>query len=103
MQGVSELVEHGAHVVGGEQGGLSSRRLGKIGYVYHNRLGTHQLRLLDEVVHPGTALFVIALEVIGVEERERAAVSVEDFKDTHIGVVHRKVFALFEGDSVQLS
>ena len=102
VQGVSELVEHGANVVGGEQRGLARRRLGEVADVDDDRLGAHQLRLLDEVVHPGAALLVVALEVVDVEQGEGAAVGVEDLEDAHVGVVDRKVLALLEGNAVEL-
>ena len=54
------------------------------------------------VAHPGAALLVVALEVVAVEQRQRAAVGVEDLEDAHGRVVHRKVVALLEGDAVEL-
>ena len=45
VQRVSELVEHGRHIVEREQRRLARRRLGEVGDVVHDRLGAQQLRL----------------------------------------------------------
>ena len=46
--------------------------------------------LVDEVVHPRAAALVVALEVVGVEERERLAVGVEHLEHADVGMVDRE-------------
>ncbi len=99
---MAELVEHSADVVGSEQCGLARRRRSKVGDVVDNRRSAHQLGLADEAVHPGATLLVVALEVVAVEQRQVTAVGIEYFEDAHALGVGRNVFALLEGDSIQL-
>ena len=102
VQRVAELVEHGDHVVERQQRRLAGGRLGEVGDVVDHRLGAEQLRLVDEVVHPGAAALVVALEVVAVEQRQRVAVLVEHLEHAHVRLVHRNVLALLEGQPVEL-
>ena len=76
--------------------------LGKFATLIDDRLLAQQVRLVDEVRHPGSAVLVVALEVVAVEQREVLAVGVEDLEHAHIRVVDRKVVALFESEAVEL-
>ena len=102
VQGVAELVEHRGDVVEADQRGLAGGGLRQIGDVVDDGQCAEQLRLIDEVAHPGAAVLVVALEVVAVEERERLAVGVEDFEDAHVGLIDRHVVALLESDAVEL-
>src|SRR5215469_15407311 len=102
MQRVPELVKHGAHIVEAEQRWLSWRRLTEVRHVEHHRLGSHQLRLSDERVHPRAAVLVVALEIIAIEQGQVLAVAVEYLEHAYIRLIYRKVLALLEGDPVKL-
>src|ERR1700693_97454 len=99
---MSKLMEHGNDVGEADQGGLAGGRLGQVGDVVHDRRGTKKPRLADEFGHPGSAVLVVALEVVAVEKGEVLAIDVEDFKDPYIGLVNGNVVPFFEGDSVEL-
>src|SRR5215469_8307486 len=102
VQRVSELVEHRAHVAEAEQSRLARSRLGEVGHVVDNRQSTEQLGLVYKNVHPGAAIFVVALEIVAIEERQLFSVCVENIKDAYIWMVDRKVVPLFERDPVKL-
>src|SRR5712691_6023663 len=99
---MSKLMEHGNDVGEADQGGFAGGWLGQVGNVVHDRGSSKKPRLADEFGHPGSAVLVVALEVVAVEKGEVLAVGVEDFKDPYIGVVDRNVVPLFEGDSIEL-
>src|SRR5260370_5754362 len=102
MQGMSELMEHGDDVGKADQGRFAFGWLGQVGDVVHHRGVSQEPRLADEFRHPGSAILVVALEVIAVEKCEVLAVGVEDFEDPYIGLVNGNVVALFESNSVEL-
>ncbi len=56
----------------------------------------------DEHIHPRAAVFIVALEVIAVPERQRLPVAVEDLEDSHIGVVDGNIVAFLEREAVEL-
>ena len=95
-------MEHGGDIVEADERGLAGRRLGEVGDVVDDRLGAEELRLLDEIAHPGAALLVVALEVVEIGEAQLRAVLVEHFKDAHIGLIDRNVVAFLEGHAVEL-
>ncbi len=102
VEGVAELVEHGDDVGKGDERGLALDGFGKVGDVVDDGQGAEQLRLRNEFAHPGSAVLVVALEVVAVEEGERLAVGVKDFEDADIRLVDGDVVAFFEGESVEL-
>ena len=102
VQRVSELVEHRRHVIICKQRRLARRWFGEIGDVVHDGLPSGQRRLIDELIHPGPTLLVVALEVVGVKQRQRLAVGVEDLEGADIRIVNRDVVPLLESQSVQL-
>src|SRR2546429_3636186 len=102
MQGMSKLMEHGNDVGEADQGGFAGGGLGQVGNVVHDRGRSKKSRLANEFGHPGSAVLVVTLEVIAVEECEVLAVGVEDFEDPYIGVVNGNVVPFLEGDSVEL-
>ena len=76
--------------------GLPRRRLGEVRDVVDDGLRVEQSGLVDEAVHPRAATLVVALEEIGIEQRERAAVRVEHVEDANVGMVDGNVGALRE-------
>ena len=68
VEAVSELVEHGGDVVEGDERGLAGGGLGEVGDVVDDGELVEERGLIDEVAHPGAALFVVALEVVEVDE-----------------------------------
>src|SRR6202521_3926794 len=98
---MSKLMEHGNDVGEADQGRFAGGGLGQVGNVVHDRRGSKKPRLADEFGHPGSAVLVVALEIIAVEKGEVLAVRVEDFKDAYIGVVNGDVVPFLEGDSVE--
>ena len=103
VQRVAELVEQRlAPRRSVRQRRLAGGGLHDVGDVADDRLRAQQLRLDAEVVHPRAAVLVVAREVVGVEQRQRRPVVVEDLEDADVGVVDREVVPLGEGDAVQL-
>ena len=102
VQRVSELVEHRRHVIISQQSRLARGRLGEIGDVVHDRFPARQRRLVDELIHPCPTLLVVALEVVGIKQRQRLAVGIEDLEGADIRIVNRDVVPLLESQSVQL-
>ena len=51
--------------------------------------------------HPGTALFALAWEEVGIQHGQIRAIPVGYLVGFHVGVIHRDVFVLLEGDAVQ--
>src|SRR6266404_2373100 len=99
---MSKLMEHGNDVREADQGGFAGGGLGQVGNVVHDRGGSQKPRLANEFRHPGSAVLVVALEIIAVEKGEVLAIGVEDFEDPYIGVVNGNVVPFLEGDSVEL-
>src|SRR6266404_3849997 len=99
---MAKLMEHGNDVCEADQGGFAGGGLGQVGNVVHDRGGSKKPRLANEFRHPGSAVLVVALEVIAVEKGEVLAIGVEDFEDPYIGVVNGNVVPFLEGDSVEL-
>src|SRR6266436_5963594 len=99
---MSKLMEHGNDVGEADQGGFAGGGLGQVGNVVHDRGGSKKPRLANEFRHPGSAVLVVALEVIAVEKGEVLAIGVEDFEDPYIGLVNGNVVPFLEGDSVEL-
>ena len=102
VQCVAELVEHRDDVVEADERRLTGRRLRQVADVVDDRPCAEQLRLTDEVRHPGAAVLVVALEVVAIKERERLAVGVDHIEYAHVGLIDRDVLALLEGDAVEL-
>src|ERR1700694_16364 len=86
----------------GDQGGFAFDRLGQVSDVVYDRGGPQQAGLADEFGHPGSAVLVVTLEVVTVEDCEMLAVGVEDLEDTHIRLVDRDVVSLFEREPIKL-
>src|SRR5258708_5716656 len=99
---MSKLMEHGNDVREADQGRFAGGGLGQVGDVIHDRGGSKKPRLANEFRHPGSAVLVVALEVIAVEKGEVLAIGVEDFEDPYIGLVNGNVVPFLEGDSVEL-
>src|SRR6202521_208933 len=99
---MSKLMEHGDDVGEADQGGFAGGGLGQVGNVVYDRRGSKKPRLANEFGHPGSAILVIALEIIAVEKGEVLAIGVEDFEDPYIGVVNGNVVPFLEGDAVEL-
>src|SRR6516164_1493481 len=99
---VTKFVKHSPDIVSGKKSRLTRSGRWKIGNVTDNRQRTQQPRLFDKAIHPGTALLVVALEVVAVKERQRAAVRVKDLEYAYARRIHRKIFAFFEGQSIKL-
>ena len=99
---MAELVEHRHDVVVADQRRLACRRFREIADVVHDRLIAEQSRLLHEAVFPRAAGFVVALEIVGVPQRQRRAVFVEHFEHAHVGLIDGKVVTFLERESVQL-
>ena len=95
-------MKHRGDVVKADQRRFAGRRLRQVRDVVDDRQGAQQRRLIDELRHPSTAVLVVALEIIAIEQRQRLAIRVGDFENPHIGFVHGNVLAFLEGDAVQL-
>src|SRR5207245_11236258 len=100
---MTEFVEHSGYIIKAEESGLALHGLGKIKNVIDHRLDAKQFGWIDKLVHPGAAIFIIALEIIAIPKRQRFAVGIEDFEDAHIRVVHRKVVGCLEAEPVKLA
>src|SRR2546425_4316607 len=100
---MTEFVEHSGYIIKAEESGLALHGLGKIKNVIDHRLDAKQFGWIDKLVHPGAAIFVIALEIIAIPKRQRFAVGIEDLENAHIRVVHRKVVAFLEGEPIKLA
>ncbi|MND41304.1 hypothetical protein D3C80_320540 [compost metagenome] len=98
---MTKLVEHGDHVIVRQQRRLARCRFGKVGNVVDHRFGAFQLRLFDEVAHPGAAAFVVAFKEVGIEQRHRFAVFIEHLIHAHVRLVNRDILTFFEADAVQ--
>ena len=103
MQCVAELVEEGDDLVEGKEGGAACDGLRNVGDVVDDRQGLKQARLVNERRHPGTAVLVVALEGIEVEEGEGLVVHVGELEDADGGMIDGDVVALAEGDAEELS
>src|ERR1700681_1616046 len=99
---MSELMEDRGHIIKAQQGGLTRGRLGKVGNIEDHCFGSQQTALIHKAVFPGATALIRSREVVAVIKRQRFAVSIEDFKDAHIGLIDRNVLSLFEGDAVEL-
>src|SRR6202140_1990013 len=99
---MSKLMEHGNDVGEADQGGFAGGRLRQVGNVVHDRGGSKTPRLADEFGHPGSAVLVVALEVIAIEKGEVLAVGAEGFEGPDIGLINGDVVPFLEGDSVKL-
>src|SRR6202453_3602611 len=99
---MSKLVEHGNDVGEADQGGLAFGWLRQIGDIVDDRGGSEQRRLADEFRHPGSAILIVALEIVAVEKSQVLTIGVENLKHPHIGLVDGKVMPLFEGDAIEL-
>src|ERR1700683_3177428 len=95
-------MEHGDYVGEADQRGFARGGLGQIGNVVDEWSRLQQVRLAYELGHPGSAIFVIALEIIAVEQCQVLAVGVEDFEDADIGLVDRNVVRFLKGNSYRL-
>jgi hypothetical protein len=101
VQRVPELVEERAHLVEGQQGGLTGRRLGHIEVVRHDDRLVEQRVLRDERVHPRPAALRVARVQVEQVEADGGAVVVLHLEHPHVGVVADEIPALGEGDAVQ--
>ena len=98
---MTELVEHGVHLVEGEQGRSSRGGLHDVQMVRHHGLGLEQPALGHIGVHPGAP--TLAGPGIGIEEEEpQGRLIQKDFKDLHIRVVSGQGRARFEAQPIEL-
>ena len=102
VQRVPKFMEHRPHIIRGEKSRLAGSGRGEIGDVTDNRARAQQFGLVHQVVHPGATLLVVALEVVAVKQRHGTAVGVKNFEHAHARGVDRKIFALLEGQSIEL-
>ena len=71
--------------------------------ICHDRFRSKESALLDISIHPGAAPLGRPGVIIAQEQGERFTVGVVDFKHANIGLVDRKIVALFEGKVVEFS
>ena len=102
VQRMAEFVEDCGYIIEAEQRGLAGCGLAEIRNVINDGQGVEELGARDKVIHPGAAVFVVAFEVVAIPQRERLAVSVDDFEDAHVGVVDGNIVALLEREAVEL-
>jgi hypothetical protein len=102
VQGVAELMEHGGHLIEGEQHRLPGLGLGDVEVVGHHRFLLQQSRLADVRRHPRSALLVVAREVVGEKQRERLAIGIEHLEDSHVLVVDGQIVPLAKIEPVEL-
>ncbi len=103
VKSMAEFVEEGGDLVEGDERGVARGRLGEVTDVGDDRGGVEQARLADEAGHPCAALFVVALKVVAIDQREVRCIGVEDLEDADVGVVDGKIVPLLEGDAVESS
>ena len=101
MQGVAELVERGADLVGGQQRRAAVRRARHVEAHGDDGAVPEQVRLVDEGRHPGPAPLGRPGEPVADEQAETAAVGVGDLEDPHVRVVAGQVGPLDEAEPVQ--
>ena len=99
-----ELVQESLHLTQCQQGRFFIRRLGEVHH--QRRVRTHVVALAVYPLtlkfgHPGTALLALAREEVGIQHGQIRAVAVRNLVGFHVGVIHRDVFVLLEGDAVQ--
>ncbi len=99
---MTELVKHRRDVAEREKRRLPCRRLREVGHVKDHRLRSGERVLVDEIVHPCAAAFLVTLEVVGVKQRERLSISVEDLEYPHVGMIDGNILPLLERQPVQL-
>ena len=102
MQGVTELVEHRAGLVQGEQRRLAGVGLGDVEVVGDDGVFAEEAALVDVFVHPRAAAFGGAGVEVAEEDGEGLAVGVEHVPDAHVGLIDGEVLSFLEGDAVEL-
>ena len=100
MQGVSKLMEHGAHLVPCEERRLSLGRLGVVAHVIDDGQLVALSALLGEAAHPCAAPLCGPAEEVAVEQGDGLSVAVEHFKHLHVGMIGGDVLALLECQAV---
>ena len=101
VQRVPELMEHRYDLVKGQQGGVPFGRFRYVQVVGDHRRRTQQVRLRHVRVHPGAALLGRPRVIVADKQPERRPVGVEDFPDTNIRVIDRKLRPFLEGQAEQ--
>ena len=101
VQRVPKLMEHRRHVVKAQQRRLPRRGLREIADIVDDGLRAWERSLVDEAVHPSAAALVVALVVVGIEQRDHPVLVVH-FKDLHVRVVDRQILALDKGEPIEL-
>src|SRR5579863_6294893 len=102
LQSMAEFVEHRSYFCEAKECRLARRWLGEIFYVVDDRPGAKEAALANEAARPSASALVGPGEKVGIEQGQRRTVGVKDLKHAHIGLVNRNVFALFEGQTVEL-
>ena len=102
VQAVAELVEQGAGIVEGEQRRRAAAGLGEVHHVDDERPDVARKLLLDpQRRHPGAAALRGSGEIVAEEQADMAVVRAADLPDPHVGMPHRDVVALVEGEAEQ--
>ena len=100
MESVTELMEHGANLIPGNQCRLTLWSLGIVAYIIDNRQLSPLVALFGEGTHPGTATLGWATEVVAIEEGDRLAALVAYLEYLHIWMIGRNVLALLEVQTI---
>ncbi len=103
VKGVTKLVEQGDDVIPGEKRNAAVTRLLVVADVVDHRTGRQLEGLLDEIAHPGPALFGIAGKVVAVKQRHALTGVVENFPYADVRVVNRNIEPFHKADAKQLA
>ena len=100
MQGVTELMEHGSHLVPRQQRRHTIGSLGVVAYIKDNRYLVALTALLLETVHPGSSALRRTAVVVATEQGQRLTILVDDFEGLHIRMIEGNVLALLERQTI---
>ena len=100
MERVTKLMEHGAHLVPGDERRLTFGSLGVVAHVVDDGELSALAALLGKGAHPCSATLGGTAEEVAVEKSDGLAVLVNHLKHLHVGMISRDVLALLECETV---
>ena len=93
-------MEHRAHLVPGDERGLTIGSLGAVAHVIDHRKLFALAALLGKGIHPRATTLRGTAEEVAVEESKGLAVLVDHLKDFRVGMITGDVLALLEGQAI---
>ena len=100
MKRMAELMEHGGHLVPGDQRGLTLWCLGAVANIEDDRQLVPLATLLLETVHPGSTTLRRTTVIVAIEECKALAVIVDHLIGLHVGMIGWDVCALLEREAI---